>query len=153
MIEQPAFPARRQPGTGYVAQRILLERGPQLGPLGPWVLTTLTELGQIHVRVLSDADVAEWPPLYDDIADDDAIGLIPIPAEALNAVPPSLLIDDPRPAVLRPLLPMERAAIVATIHAPLGDGCACGQTLDRAHAEHVADMIDADETEQRPEPS
>lgn len=60
------FPARRSP-DGYVAQRIL-DNGPDgehHGARGPWLLTFLNEFHIVAVQVLTDDEVADWPPLHD----------------------------------------------------------------------------------------
>lgn len=59
MTEQPAFPARRSP-DGYVAQRVLPAE-PR-----PWVLTQIDDGARLHVALLTDDEVADWPQLYDE---------------------------------------------------------------------------------------
>lgn len=73
MVEQPAFPTKRHPTTGYVAQRILLQRA----DLGPWVLTFLDD-DRLAFEALTDDDVADWPTLSDELSDDGTGELVPL---------------------------------------------------------------------------
>lgn len=70
MIEQPAFLAKRSP-DGYVAQRVAI--GPRYDVRRPWVLTSLDEADHIGVQLLTDDEVADWAPLYDELVDGEEI--------------------------------------------------------------------------------
>lgn len=70
MNEQPAVPTKRSP-EGFVAQRILALDGKQDGARGPWLLTCLNANQMVEVQVLTDEEVADWEPLYDEIKGDN----------------------------------------------------------------------------------
>jgi len=66
------FPAKRNP-DGFVAQRILPPAGDEEYPRGSWLLAAFNDTDAaagIVLRILTDAEVADWPNLVEAPTDD-----------------------------------------------------------------------------------